>query len=133
MSSLKVGALSDAEIATHLQNLQTEQSRRAKMRQEAQSFLAGSPGRLAVLTSVIGPMPAASNGNGNGQHKATPAKPAKTVKVKTAKAPVKIKIRYRDPARPENTWSGRGRPARWITEAIQAGKAKSKDEFLVQA
>ncbi len=126
MSTLKVGALSDTEIASHIQTLQSEQSRRSKMREEAQSFIAGSPGRLAVLTSVLPQLPT----NGNGQHKAVAPKVPKAVK---AKAPAKIKIRYRDPSKPENTWSGRGRPARWITEAIKAGKVKSKEDFRVNA
>lgn len=129
-TTLKVGALSDTEIASHIQNLQSEQTRRSKMREEAQSFLSGSPGRLAVLTSLL-PM---TNGNGHGQHKAVTKAP-KAVKAKAMPTMPKeakpIRIRYRDPNDSSHTWSGRGRPARWITEAIKAGKAKSKDEFLV--
>lgn len=47
-----------------------------------------------------------ANGNGNGHHKAT-----KPVKV----APkAKAVIRYRDPANPSRTWTGRGRAPGWI-------------------
>lgn len=36
--------------------------------------------------------------------------------------------RYRDPGNPDNTWSGHGRPPKWLAEMIEAGK--DKDEFL---
>ena len=36
---------------------------------------------------------------------------------------------YRDPDNPQNTWGGRGRPAKWLQEYIDAGR--NKDEFLV--
>lgn len=31
-------------------------------------------------------------------------------------------IKYRDSANPENVWSGRGRPARWLAAYLKAGK-----------
>jgi len=30
-------------------------------------------------------------------------------------------VRYRDPQNPENTWSGRGKPRKWLQELIDAG------------
>jgi DNA-binding protein H-NS len=36
--------------------------------------------------------------------------------------------RYRDPENPDNTWSGHGRPPKWLADLIQAGK--DKNEFL---
>lgn len=36
---------------------------------------------------------------------------------------------YRDPQNPENTWSGRGRPARWLAAYEAAGR--SRDEFRI--
>lgn len=39
-------------------------------------------------------------------------------------------VKYRDPANPENTWSGKGRPARWMQDYINAGK--KKESFLVK-
>ena len=37
--------------------------------------------------------------------------------------------KYRDPQNPENTWTGRGKPPRWLASAIAAGK--SKESFLI--
>lgn len=37
-----------------------------------------------------------------------------------------IAIKYRDPANPANTWTGRGRPARWLSQKIKQG-AKMAD------
>ena len=38
----------------------------------------------------------------------------------------KVAPKYRDPANPENTWAGRGRMPRWISDKIGAG-AKIED------
>lgn len=37
--------------------------------------------------------------------------------------------RYRDPANPENTWTGRGMPARWL--ANYEAQGRSRDEFKI--
>jgi len=41
-----------------------------------------------------------------------------------------VAIKYRDPKNPENTWTGRGRPPRWLAAAMKASKAK-KEDFLI--
>lgn len=33
-----------------------------------------------------------------------------------------VPVKYRDTANPENVWSGRGRPARWIAAYLKQGK-----------
>lgn len=38
-------------------------------------------------------------------------------------------VLFRDPANPENTWSGRGRPARWLADYETSGRGR--DEFRV--
>jgi DNA-binding protein H-NS len=38
--------------------------------------------------------------------------------------------KYRDPRNSDNTWSGRGRPPRWMAAALKGGKAK-KEDFLI--
>lgn len=38
-------------------------------------------------------------------------------------------VRYRDPANPENTWTGRGRQPNWLVAALKAGSAL--ESFLV--
>jgi DNA-binding protein H-NS len=42
----------------------------------------------------------------------------------------KAGIKYRDPRNPENVWSGRGRPAKWLAAYLEKGK--KKEDFLVQ-
>ncbi len=51
-------------------------------------------------------------------------------KSKRSGKPTTVPVKYRDPANPEtNTWSGRGRPARWIAAYLKAGK--KLDQFRV--
>ncbi len=42
-----------------------------------------------------------------------------------------IKVKYRDPSNAENTWSGRGRPARWLAALERQGKRR--EDFRVSA
>lgn len=60
--------------------------------------------------------------NGNGAHKA-PAKRAR-------KAKHAIPVKYRNPNKPEETWSGRGRPARWLAALEKSGKRR--EDFVVR-
>jgi len=48
-------------------------------------------------------------------------KPKATRKTKKAKPKAKAKPKYRNPANPEQTWSGRGRKPLWINEALSSG------------
>ena len=41
-----------------------------------------------------------------------------------------VAVKYRDPKNPENTWTGRGRPPRWLAAATKGGKGKRED-FLI--
>jgi DNA-binding protein H-NS len=41
-----------------------------------------------------------------------------------------VAIKYRDPANPQNVWTGRGRMPRWMVAAMKGGKAK-KEDFLI--
>src|SRR5215510_10478746 len=34
----------------------------------------------------------------------------------------KVAVKYRDPNKPENTWTGRGRMPRWLAAATKSGK-----------
>lgn len=36
----------------------------------------------------------------------------------------KVAPKYRDPANPANTWSGRGKRPRWFTAVLKAGKTE---------
>ena len=41
-----------------------------------------------------------------------------------------IAPKYRDPKKPENTWTGRGRMPFWMVAATKGNKAR-KDDFLI--
>lgn len=41
-----------------------------------------------------------------------------------------VPIKYRDPKKPANTWTGRGRMPRWMVAAMKGNRAK-KDDFLI--
>jgi DNA-binding protein H-NS len=41
-----------------------------------------------------------------------------------------VKPKYRDKRDPTQTWSGRGRPPRWMQERINAGE--NKDDYLIR-
>jgi DNA-binding protein H-NS len=49
---------------------------------------------------------------------------------KARKGKGSVAPKYRDPKNPENTWTGRGRPPRWLAAAMKGGKAK-KEDFLI--
>ncbi len=48
-------------------------------------------------------------------------KPKAPRKARKVKPKTKAKAKYRNPANPEQTWSGRGRKPFWINEALLAG------------
>ena len=48
------------------------------------------------------------------------------VERKTKRPP---KAKYRDPDHPENTWTGKGRPPKWLQEKLDQGA--TKDQFLI--
>jgi len=51
------------------------------------------------------------------------AKPAR----KTAGATRKVAPKYRDPANPDNTWTGRGRMPKWVAELSAKGTLASAE------
>ena len=55
------------------------------------------------------------------------AKPAKRTAKKAGGA--KIAPKYRNPANAAETWTGRGKPPRWLAAELAAGK--SKESFLI--
>jgi DNA-binding protein H-NS len=55
------------------------------------------------------------------------AKPAKRAAKKATGA--KIAPKYRNPANAAETWTGRGKPPRWLAAELAAGKAK--EDFLI--
>lgn len=54
----------------------------------------------------------------------------KPEKPKTERKKRDLPIRYRDPENPENTWTGVGKPKRWLQEKLDQGRAL--DEFAIE-
>ncbi|MBH1664534.1 H-NS histone family protein [Stenotrophomonas maltophilia] len=62
------------------------------------------------------------------------AAPSKSKKTKVPKSPSarklgKVAPKYRNPANPNETWTGRGRQPKWMAALVQAGK--SPTDFLI--
>ncbi|GGK13248.1 H-NS histone family protein [Luteimonas terricola] len=53
------------------------------------------------------------------------ARPAKAPR----KTGIKVAPKYRNPAKPEETWTGRGRQPRWMAEQVSQGK--TPQDFLI--
>ena len=68
-------------------------------------------------------------GTGAGASAGTRA-PRGTATKKTRKSIGKVPPKYRDPADPENTWTGRGKQPRWL--AAQTAKGKKVEDFLIK-
>lgn len=54
-------------------------------------------------------------------------KAAKTPKVKRSTAGKKVAPKYRNPANPEQSWTGRGRTPLWVQELQNAGQLASAE------
>lgn len=65
---------------------------------------------------------AVSTASSDTSKKRTGRKPAKT-------AGSKVAPKYRNPANPNETWTGRGRQPKWMAALVQAGK--SPTDFLI--
>ena len=59
-----------------------------------------------------------------------PRAPGKSAAKKTRKPLGKVAPKYRNPANPTETWSGRGKQPRWL--AAYTGNGRSADEFLIK-
>ena len=104
-----------AEVGKRFQALETAQaSIRSEFGAELGRILK-KMGLPASAASVNIEVPTTANGGGT--HKAAKAKPRKRSK---------IAIKFRDPANPQNTWSGRGRPARWLAALEKAGHKRTE-------
>jgi DNA-binding protein H-NS len=65
-----------------------------------------------------------------GKAKASPArKPAKKAARKGRKIG-KVPPKYRNPANPSETWTGRGKQPRWMAELVKKGK--KPEDFLIR-
>ena len=51
-------------------------------------------------------------------------------RLRLLRAPVVVRAKYCNPARPSETWSGRGRQPRWLSAQLRSGK--NLDDFRIQ-
>jgi len=42
-----------------------------------------------------------------------------------------VKVKYRNPDNPDETWSGRGRPPHWLQAKLDENPELTKDSFLI--
>jgi len=54
---------------------------------------------------------------------------AKVAAPKTKRKLAKVEPKYRNPANAAETWSGRGKPPRWLAEYLNQGR--NREEFLI--
>jgi DNA-binding protein H-NS len=80
---------------------------------------------LQRITELVNAARTQVKGNGHGKHKVVKVAPV-VITPKAAKEKGKVAVKYRDPKHPENTWTGRGMKARWLSDALKAG-AKLED------
>lgn len=65
--------------------------------------------------------------SGGGSTAAAPKKPRKAAAKRSGG---KVPAKYRNPANEKETWTGRGRPPRWLAGELAAGR--KLEEFLIQ-
>lgn len=58
------------------------------------------------------------------------ARPARASKKTAGRKTAKVAPKYRNPANPKETWTGRGRQPRWLTAYTDQGR--SRDDFLIK-
>ena len=85
--------------------------------------LAHSAGLTAAqIAAALG-----SKGKTAGKSGAKAAKTAKSPKAKRSTAGQKVAPKYRNPANPEQAWTGRGRTPAWVQELQNAGNLASAE------
>ncbi|HEY5802354.1 MAG TPA: H-NS histone family protein [Lysobacter sp.] len=84
--------------------------------------------KLTQLAKAEGYTVAELFGNGAAVRSAKPA--AKAAPKKARKAMGKVAPKYRNPADPSETWTGRGKQPRWLAAHTAAGRRL--DEFLIR-
>ena len=102
---------------------------RAKQRKTAlrkRKPIAGIRKRIAEFAASEGYTIAELFGGSAAATKARGAKAATGTGRKTGKVPPK----YRNPAKPSETWTGRGKHPRWMAEQLKKGK--KPEDFLIK-
>ena len=115
--------------------MQLEKIRAARIKLEKEEQRLMSRGHDKALAQIVqiahsaglsaADIAAAMGSKNKGKKAATKAVGAKTPKAKRATAGKKVAPKYRDPANPANTWTGRGRMPQWVQALNAAGTLAS--------
>jgi DNA-binding protein H-NS len=114
---------------------QLEKIRAARIKLEKEEQRLMSRGHDKALAQIVqiahsaglsaADIAAALGGKSKGKKVAAKAAGAKAPKAKRATAGKKVAPKYRDPANPANTWTGRGRMPQWVQALHAAGTLAS--------
>ena len=139
LKSLSVDQLK--KLSTEIKKQQTKLAKRAPIAKVRQKLTAMAQAEGYSLIELFGMKsgatpkaankpgrkPAAKKAAGKATKKA--AKKA-TRKAASKRAGVKVPPKYRNPANPKETWTGRGRQRRWMAAQVKAGK--KPEDFLIK-
>ena len=121
--------------------IKKQQTKLAKVREKL-TKLAEAEGYslMELFGGKAGGAPKAAKKAGRKAAAKKPGRPAKQATKKAAKkatkkaaskrAGMKVAPKYRNPANPKETWTGRGRQPRWMAAQVKAGK--KPEEFLIK-
>ncbi|MFN3310570.1 MAG: H-NS family nucleoid-associated regulatory protein [Thermomonas sp.] len=121
--SMNIDNLSPQELAALIARANKRKKVLAKRKPAAQTKAA-----VAKLLKSAGWTFEELYGKSGGSHSAaTPKKPRKAAAKRSGG---KVPPKYRNPANEKETWTGRGRPPRWLAGELAAGR--KLEEFLIQ-
>ena len=132
------------KLSAEIKKQQTKLAKRAPVTKvrEKLTKLAEAEGYslMELFGGKAGGAPKAAKKAGRKAAAKKPGRPAKQATKKAAKkatkkaaskrAGMKVAPKYRNPANPKETWTGRGRQPRWMAAQVKAGK--KPEEFLIK-
>ena len=83
--------------------------------------------QIAHASGLTAEQIAAALGGKKGKTRAAKSASAKTSKARRSNAGSKVAPKYRDPANPDQTWTGRGRTPAWVQALQAAGQLASAE------
>lgn len=121
--SLNIETLSPQELAALIKRANSRRKVLAKRKPAAQTKAA-----VAKVLKSAGWTFEELYGKAGGS--AAPAAPKKARKAAKGRSTGKVAPKYRNPANPKDTWTGRGRQPRWLAAEVAAGR--KVEEFLIK-
>lgn len=122
--SMNIDTLSPQELAALIARANKRKKVLAKRKPAAQTKAAVAK----VLKSAGWTFEELYGKSGGGS--SAPAAPKKPRKAAAKRSGGKVPPKYRNPANEKETWTGRGRPPRWLAGELAAGR--KLEEFLIQ-